>query len=121
MYLENFQTVDQGVKINCNTGVIRTNQVGDYGSISARFIPEGILNISLMNKLEKRYQITQDSWKRYYVLYTARSLQKEEQRCWCRQAPKRQQTRLCRLLGRTMRDTPIKRFLKQRTQDALWG
>ncbi len=52
-YLENLQTMDQGVKIKCNAGAIRTNQVGDYGYVSAWFIPEKIANIFLMNKLKK--------------------------------------------------------------------
>jgi hypothetical protein len=72
-YLENLKTVDQGVKINCNAEAIRSNQVGDYGSISAWFILEGIANIFLMNKLEKKYQITYNSWEGYYVVHTASS------------------------------------------------
>jgi hypothetical protein len=59
------------VKIDCNARRIRANQVGDYGSVSAWFIPEGIANIFLMNELKKRYQITYDSWEVYYVVHTA--------------------------------------------------
>ncbi len=45
--------------------------MGDYGSISAWFIPEGIANIFLMNELKKRYQIMYNSWEVYYVVHTA--------------------------------------------------
>ncbi len=61
------------MKINCNAGAIRTNRVGDYGSISAWLILEGVANIFLMNKLEQKYQITYDSWEQYYVAHTASS------------------------------------------------
>ena len=30
-YLENLQTANRGVRINCNAGAMRTNQMGDYG------------------------------------------------------------------------------------------
>ena len=32
-YLENIRSVKRGVKINCNSGVMRTNEVGDFGSM----------------------------------------------------------------------------------------
>ena len=31
-YLENIRSVKRGVKINCNSGVMRTDEVGDYGT-----------------------------------------------------------------------------------------
>ncbi len=43
--LGNIWHVSQGVKINCNSGSMRTNQVGDYGSLKVWYIPEGIANI----------------------------------------------------------------------------
>ncbi len=51
-YLDNLQRVKQGVKINCNSGTMCTNIVGDYGSMTTRFIPEGNANIFLMSKLK---------------------------------------------------------------------
>ncbi len=56
--LENLQRVKQGVKINCNSRAMRTNIVGDYVSMTAWFIPEGIANIFSMSELQKRYRIT---------------------------------------------------------------
>jgi hypothetical protein len=68
-YLSNIRTVAHGVKINCKAGNLKTNQEGDYGSMSMWYIPEGIANIFLMNKLEKKYQITYNSWEGYYVVH----------------------------------------------------
>jgi hypothetical protein len=70
-YLSNIHTIDKGVMINCNLEELRTNQVGDYGSMNVWFIPQGIANIFLMNKLEKKYRITYDSRQGYYVVHTA--------------------------------------------------
>jgi hypothetical protein len=42
------------MKINCNSGAMRMNIMGDYGSMTAWFIPKGIANIFLMSKLQKR-------------------------------------------------------------------
>jgi hypothetical protein len=66
-YLNNLQRVDQGVKINCNLGAMRTNKVGDFvghqsNSLNAWYIPKGIANIFSMNELEKKYCITYDCW-----------------------------------------------------------
>jgi hypothetical protein len=74
-YLDNLWRVDQGVKINCNLGAMRTNEVGDFvghqfNSPNAWYIPKGIVNIFSMNELEKRYHITYDSWQGYYVVHT---------------------------------------------------
>ena len=70
-YLENIRSVKRGVKINCNSGVMRTNEVGDYGTMNVWYIPAGIANIFSMNELEKKYRITYDSWQGYYVVHTA--------------------------------------------------
>jgi hypothetical protein len=40
-------------------------------SMNVWFTPQGIANIFLMNKLEKKYHITYDSWQGYYVMHTA--------------------------------------------------
>jgi hypothetical protein len=70
-YLNNIRSVKRGVKINCNSGVMRTNEVGDYGSMNVWYIPDGIANIFSMNELEKKYRITYDSWEGYYTVHTA--------------------------------------------------
>ena len=64
-YLENIRSVKRGVKINCNSRVMRTNKVGDYGTMNVWYIPDGIANIFSMNELEKKYRITYDSWQGY--------------------------------------------------------
>jgi hypothetical protein len=74
-YLNNLRRKDQGVKINCNLGAMRTNEVGNFvghhfDSLNACYIPEGIANIFSMNELEKRYCITYDSWQGYYAVHT---------------------------------------------------
>jgi hypothetical protein len=48
-YLENLRRVKQGVKINCNSGAMHTNIMGDYGNMTACLIPEGIANIFSMS------------------------------------------------------------------------
>ena len=70
-YLNDIHSVKRGVKINCNLGVMRTNQVGSYGSMNVWYIPDGIANIFSMNELEKKYRITYDSWDGYYIVHTA--------------------------------------------------
>jgi len=50
---------------------MRTNEVGDYGTMNVWYIPDGIANIFSMNELEKKYCITYDSWQGYYVVHTA--------------------------------------------------
>ena len=72
-YLENIRSVKRGVKINCNSGVMRTNEVGDYGIMNVWNIPDGIANIFSMNELEKKYCITYNSWQGYYVVHAANS------------------------------------------------
>jgi hypothetical protein len=54
--------MEHGININCNSGAMRTNQMGEYGSLKVWYIPKGITNIFSMNKLEKKYCITYDSW-----------------------------------------------------------
>jgi hypothetical protein len=61
-HLTNIRTVASGVKINCSAGNLKTNQQGDYRSMKVWYIPEGIANIS-MNKPEKKYHITYNSWE----------------------------------------------------------
>ncbi len=56
-YLSNICTVDKGVEINCKLGALRTNQVGDCGSMNVWFVPQGIANIFLMNELEKKFSL----------------------------------------------------------------
>jgi hypothetical protein len=70
-YLENIRSVKPGVRINCNSVVMRTNETGDYGSMNVWYIPDGIANIFSMNKLEKKHRITYDSWDGYYIVHTA--------------------------------------------------
>ncbi len=50
---------------------MRTNKLGDYGTMNVWYIPDGIANIFSMNQLEKKYCITYDSWQGYYVVHTA--------------------------------------------------
>ncbi len=69
-YLINTCTINKGVKINCNLGEMRTNQVGDYGSVNVWFILQEIANIFLMNNLEKKYRIMYGSWQGYYFVHT---------------------------------------------------
>ena len=69
-HLKNIRTVARGVKINCNAGNLKTNQQGEFGTMKAWYIPEGIANIFSMNELEKKYRITYDSWEGYYVVHT---------------------------------------------------
>jgi hypothetical protein len=69
-YLSNIHTVKCGVKINCNAGTMKTNQQGDYGTMSVWFILEDIANKFSMNELEKKYRITYNSWEGYYVVHT---------------------------------------------------
>ncbi len=63
------------MRINCNSGAMRTNTVGDFvghclGGLNAWYIPEGIANIFSVNELEKRYCITYYSWQGYYLVHT---------------------------------------------------
>jgi hypothetical protein len=66
-YLENLRQTNQGVKINFNSGALRTNLIGNFGIMKAWYIPDRIANIFSMNELEKKYPITYNSWEGYYV------------------------------------------------------
>ena len=70
-YLKNVHLVKRGVKINCNSGVMRTNEIGDYGTMNVWYILDGIASIFSMNELEKKYLVTYDSWEGYYMVHTA--------------------------------------------------
>mmetsp|Transcript_31376 Transcript_31376/g.65657 ORF Transcript_31376/g.65657 Transcript_31376/m.65657 type:complete len:119 (+) Transcript_31376:910-1266(+) len=59
--LDNIQMVNKGMKINCNAGVVRTNQHGDYRGVNTWYLPEGIANIFSMHELEQKYRITYNS------------------------------------------------------------
>ncbi len=65
-YLQGIKTVRNGIRINCNAGVMMTNELGSFG------IPNGIANIFLMHELEKHYRITYASWEGYYQVHTPR-------------------------------------------------
>jgi hypothetical protein len=69
-YLKEVRERNDGIRINCNTGVVLTNLMGKYGLINAWYIPEGIANIFSMHELEKKHWITYDSWQRYYRVHT---------------------------------------------------
>ncbi len=44
-YLKKVRECDDGIKINCNAGVVVMNFMGKYSLINAWYIPEGIANI----------------------------------------------------------------------------
>jgi len=69
-YLKEIRTVRRGIKINCNAGVVSTNQMGRYENLKVWYIPDGIANIFSMHELEKKYCITYDSWEGHYVVHT---------------------------------------------------
>ncbi len=69
-HLSNIRTVACGIKINYNARNLKTNQQGDYGTMSVWYIPEGIANIFSMNELEKKYWITYNSWEGCYMVHT---------------------------------------------------
>jgi len=71
-YLKEIRTVRGGIKINCNAGVVSTNQMGRYGNLKVWYIPDGIANIFSMHELKKKYRITYDSWEGHYVVHTPR-------------------------------------------------
>ncbi len=69
-YLKGIKTMTNGIKINCNAGVVTTNQMGSYGNLKVWYLPEGIANIFSMHELEKLYRITYNSWMGHYVVHT---------------------------------------------------
>ena len=64
-YLENLRQTNQGVTIKCNPGALRTNLIGNFGTMKSWYISDGIASIFLMNELEKKYRITYNngSWE----------------------------------------------------------
>jgi hypothetical protein len=68
-YLKGVKKVREGIKINCNAGLVTTNLKGNYGRLKVWYVPEGIANIFSMHKLERLYRITYDSWDGYYVVH----------------------------------------------------
>lgn len=60
-YLKGIEILEQGVKINCNAGVVTTKQRGTYGGLKVWYLPNGIANIISMNELEELYCITSNS------------------------------------------------------------
>ncbi len=54
--------VREGIKINCDTGLVTRNLKRNYGGLKVWYVPEGIANIFSMHKLERLYRITYDSW-----------------------------------------------------------
>jgi hypothetical protein len=71
-FLKEIQTVEGGIKINCNAGTVVTNKKGKFGRLNVWYLPDGIANIFSMHELEKMYRITYDSWEGFYVVHTPR-------------------------------------------------
>jgi hypothetical protein len=69
-YLKEVREWDNGIRINCNAGVVVPNFMGKYGLINTWYILEGIANIFSMHELEKKHRITYDSWQGYYEVHT---------------------------------------------------
>jgi hypothetical protein len=71
-YLKGVKKVREGIKINCNAGLVTSNLKGNYGRLKVWYVPEGIANIFSMHELKCLYPITYDSWDGYYVVHTPR-------------------------------------------------
>ena len=71
-YLKGIKTVRNKIKINCNAGAMRTNEMRSFGRLNVWYIPNGIANIFLMHELKKHYRITYDSWEGFYQVHTPR-------------------------------------------------
>ncbi len=71
-FLKEIQTVEGGIKINCNAGAVTTNKKGKFGWLNVWYLPDGITNIFSMHELKKMYRITYDSWEGFYVVHTPR-------------------------------------------------
>ena len=69
-YLKGVKKVREGIKINCNAGLVTSNLKGNYGRLKVWYVSEGIANIFSMHKLECLYRITYNSWDGYYVVHT---------------------------------------------------
>ncbi len=51
-----------------------TDLKGEFGGLSVWYLPDGIVNIFSMHKLEKLYRITYNSWEGFYVVHTPQPL-----------------------------------------------
>jgi hypothetical protein len=71
-YLKGVKELREGIKINCDTGLVMSNLKGNYGRLKVWYMPEGIANIFSMHELGRLYRITYDSWDGYYVVHTPR-------------------------------------------------
>ncbi len=71
-YLKEVKKVREGIKINCNSGLVTSNLKGNYGRLKMWYVPKGIANIFSMHKLECLYCITYNSWDGYYVIHIPR-------------------------------------------------
>jgi hypothetical protein len=71
-YLKGVKKVREGIKINCNAGLVTTNLKGNYGRLKVWYVPKGIANIFSMHELKRLYHITYDSWDGYNVVHTPR-------------------------------------------------
>jgi hypothetical protein len=71
-YLKGVKKVREGIKINCNAGLVTSDLKGNYGRLKVWYMPKGIANIFSMHDLECLYRITYDSWNGYYVGHTPR-------------------------------------------------
>jgi hypothetical protein len=71
-FLKGVETVQGGIRINCNAGTVVANKRGNYGRLKVWYVPNGIANIFLMYKLMKLYCITYDSWEGCYIVHTPR-------------------------------------------------
>jgi hypothetical protein len=52
-YLKGVKKVREGIKINCNAGLVTSNLKGSYGRLKVWYMPEGIANIFSMHELER--------------------------------------------------------------------
>jgi len=71
-YLKGIKTVRNGIKINCNTGAVTTNEIGLYRRLNVWYFPSGIANIFSMHELKKHYRITYDIWEGFYKVHMPR-------------------------------------------------
>ena len=70
------------MQVNCNTGIIKTKQKGEYGQVEAWYMPKSIANIFYINDIEKLHRITYNIIDGYYVVHTDKGpvyFQKDEQ------------------------------------------
>jgi hypothetical protein len=73
-YLKGDKILTKRIKINCNAGVVTTNQMGSYGNLKVWYLPKGIANIFSVHELEKLYCITYNSWMGQYVVHTPKGV-----------------------------------------------